>query len=275
MTASGRRLDRLAELEEQRDFLLRSLDDLEEEHRSGELDQHEFETLRDDYVRRAAEVGWAIETDRLEIEAATPGRLQLRRWLALAGVAVLAVVAGVVIAQSAGQREPGGTITGGVDASVRTRVAEARSIFYSGDRDTARELVDGILVDDRDLAEALLLSAQLHEQEGDVLAALQQLDDVLTGEPDHIDALTLRGWILVRLPDEELVRQGIESLDAAIALGPTVPDPFLFRGLTAREIEGDLASAIEFYRAALERDPPPEMQQVITDVIGEMEAQLS
>lgn len=55
-TTRRRRLDpdALADLEEQRDLLLRSLDDLEREHEAGDLDTADYEALRDDYTRRAS-----------------------------------------------------------------------------------------------------------------------------------------------------------------------------------------------------------------------------
>ena len=53
--------DRLAELEEERRFLLRSLDDLEREHEAGDVDEHDFEVLRDGYTARAARVLRAID----------------------------------------------------------------------------------------------------------------------------------------------------------------------------------------------------------------------
>ena len=46
----------MPKLEEEREFLLRSLDDLDREHGTGELTDQEYETLRDDYTRRAAAV---------------------------------------------------------------------------------------------------------------------------------------------------------------------------------------------------------------------------
>ena len=56
--ASGRRvsdLDREA-LEAERDFLLRSLDDLEAERAAGNVDDDTYRTLHDDYTARAAAV---------------------------------------------------------------------------------------------------------------------------------------------------------------------------------------------------------------------------
>ena len=53
--------DQLAELEEQRRFLLRSISDLDREHHYGDVDDHDYETLRDGYTARAASVLRAIE----------------------------------------------------------------------------------------------------------------------------------------------------------------------------------------------------------------------
>ena len=78
----------------------------------------------------------------------------------------------------------------------------------------------------------------------------------------------------LRILSAHLDPHQIESLDAAIALGPTIPDPFMFRGVVAREMEGDLAAAIGYYEQALERSPPEPMVDVIEGVISEMRAAL-
>ncbi|MEY3478605.1 MAG: hypothetical protein RL415_868, partial [Actinomycetota bacterium] len=46
----------LVELQEQRDFLLNSLRDLEREHKFGDIDDQDYESLRKEYVSRAAAV---------------------------------------------------------------------------------------------------------------------------------------------------------------------------------------------------------------------------
>ena len=48
--------DRLAELEEERRFLLRSLADLEREHEAGDVDRVDYRALKDGYTVRAAAV---------------------------------------------------------------------------------------------------------------------------------------------------------------------------------------------------------------------------
>ena len=52
---SGPSASQLA-LEEERDFLLGSIDDLEAEHAAGDLNDHDYETLCDTYTARAADV---------------------------------------------------------------------------------------------------------------------------------------------------------------------------------------------------------------------------
>src|ERR671910_13970 len=66
--------DTLAALEEQRDFLLRSLADLEREHRAGDVDDHDYATLKDDYTARAARTIRAIEAHQARVAAARRGR---------------------------------------------------------------------------------------------------------------------------------------------------------------------------------------------------------
>ncbi|MGA1365869.1 MAG: hypothetical protein ACO31T_04355, partial [Ilumatobacteraceae bacterium] len=51
----------LAELQEQRDFLLNSLRDLEREHKFGDIDDQDYESLRKEYVSRDAAVIKQIE----------------------------------------------------------------------------------------------------------------------------------------------------------------------------------------------------------------------
>ena len=56
--------DRLASLEEERRFLLRSLADLEREHDAGDVDEPDYRELRDGYTARTAAILRAIESGR-------------------------------------------------------------------------------------------------------------------------------------------------------------------------------------------------------------------
>ena len=86
--------ERRRQLEEERDFLMQSLDDLELEHESGGIDDESYQELHDDYTARAAAV---IRTLRDGVDV-TPAPAPLarsgtrRRVVLVAGVVVFAVV---------------------------------------------------------------------------------------------------------------------------------------------------------------------------------------
>ena len=61
--------ERRRQLEEERDFLMRSLDDLELEHDSGGIDDESYAELHDDYTARAAAV---IRTLRAGVDVTPP-----------------------------------------------------------------------------------------------------------------------------------------------------------------------------------------------------------
>ena len=106
----------LAPLEEQRDFLLRSLDDLEREHDAGDVDEADYQALKDDYTARAAAVLRSLEDGQAAPAAgrATPdrasGRSDPRRASLFAGLA------GLLVAQASGRRDAGDLSSGDIRA---------------------------------------------------------------------------------------------------------------------------------------------------------------
>ena len=256
-------------LQEERDFLLRSLDDLDREYVLGELSDQEYDTLRDDYIRRTAAVVRALnKLEPLEARSAISGRV----WWWMIIILFVGALLGLGVAQFSGLRSPGETISGQIDQSPRNRLSNAQSLFFAGDLEAARATVEEILRDSPALTGALVLSAQLHERAGDPLPAIRQLDQVLKQAPGHVDALTLRGWILVRIDNQVLQEEGIRNLDKAVSLQPDSFDPYVFRGFVAREIQGDLELAIRMYELALDRDPPPEMGTHLKEIVREMKS---
>ncbi|MBI1845251.1 MAG: hypothetical protein HYR89_11685 [Actinobacteria bacterium] len=224
-------LDALAMLEEQRDFLLRSLDDLDAERGRGDLGEGDFETLRDDYTRRAAEVLRAIEEGHGKLAQAPP-RSRLRTALVIVAVVLLAVGAGVAAAVSSGTRRPGEVATGGVVDRQIGRMAEAAKLA----------------------------------NEGRQLEALKLYDRILADEPDHVAALTERGLLLGVLgrsaERDALIEEGRVSLERALALKPKDPRALFYRGLVLRFL-GEDESALDSFRAALAADPPPDLRSSI------------
>ena len=73
MSTSGAQLDRLAALEDERRFLLRSLTDLEREHDAGDVDDLDYQTLKDGYTVRAAAVLRQIDEGRGDLRGTRSG----------------------------------------------------------------------------------------------------------------------------------------------------------------------------------------------------------
>ena len=121
--ASSRGLDpdQLAALEEQRDFLLGSLADLDREHDAGDLDDHDFVELRDDYTARAAEVIRAIEDhrDARRLRPSAPFAPSAP-WPSSVASRSSRCWPAVVVASSVGARKPGGTSSGGITVAETT-----------------------------------------------------------------------------------------------------------------------------------------------------------
>ena len=223
--------DELAELEEQRSFLVRSLDDLDRELAAGDVDALDAATLRDDYTHRLAEVQRAIETGH----AALPPRAPRRPGRVIAAVVVvagLAVGAGFAVANAAGSRKPGESATGTIRESNSSKLSQA---------------------------------AQLATK-GDFVEALKLYDEVAKDDPGNVEALSERGLLLVSLASAgskpELATRGEESIKAALNLDPKNPRALFYLGL-AKKLAGDDAGAKAAFDAALANDPPTALKKQI------------
>jgi tetratricopeptide (TPR) repeat protein len=228
--------DRLAELEEERDHLLSSLEDLEREHDAGDLDDHDYAELKDDYTARAAEVIRAIDEHRDLAERSRPVRRSGRTALVVVAVLAVAVVAGLLVARSSGQRGSG-TITGN-DDTIRQRLASCQTLSF-------QKPADGV----------------------------ECYADVLEESPENLEALTYQGWAYIR---DDQVEKGAANLAKVVELDPDYPDARVFRAILlsrageAAAAKGDAGTARESFQAAaaeLDRfyrnDPPTVAVQVL------------
>jgi tetratricopeptide (TPR) repeat protein len=241
--AVGRDPDARAELEEERDFLLRSLDDLEAERAAGELDEDDYRSLRDGYTARAAEVLRSLDEDREALEAAvgTSPPPRWRRPVALLLVAALAVGSGLAVAAMAGSREAGETVTGGGGpTAARSRLAEAASV--------ARE---------------------------DPARALDLYDAVIGDDAANVEAWAERGLLLaslsVGLERPALLDEARRSVDRALELDPDEPRSRFYLGLVEL-FTGDRPAAADAFESALAADPPPTLRQAIEARLEELRA---
>jgi tetratricopeptide (TPR) repeat protein len=249
--------DTLAALEEERDFLLRSLDDLEREHDAGDVDDPDYAQLKDDYTARAASVIRAID-DRRELAASVGGRSS---WLRTAGVlcivGVLALGLGWFVFRDAGTRAPGEGLTGNARQ-------DSANLVLQGQQATGQ--------------------AQQALGEGDSAAAgefferaLEAYDEALELSPGNAQALTYRGWVLHNValaspPDERVQfdERAMEYLDQAVAADDTFADARVFRAIL-RTDAGDFAAA----QADLDAVDPEQIPTFMTSRVDELRAEVA
>ncbi len=222
------------ELQEERDFLIASLRDLDRERDAGELAEEDYVALRDDYTARAAAVLRAMEGGGRSKEPGTatvrrsPGR---RPVIVTAGVivAVVALTAGAVTAFS-GERRAGAPMTGSLPDSPQGRMAQALQL----------------------------------ESEGKAAEALKIYDELLRADPRNVQALAYRGWLLKRagLPDLAMA-----ALDQAVTIDPRYPDAHFFRGMVLYQDRRDPAAAVAEFRLFLSNNPPQEMVPMVEGVL--------
>lgn len=221
--------DALAALEEERDFLLRSLQDLEREYAAGDVDQSDYEELKDDYTARAAAAIRAVDDRTAAVKSLRPQRNWKRTALGLVVVGFVAVGAGWIVFRNAGTRAPGQGLTG-----------------------DARQDSSNLILQ----AQGLTGQAQASLQAGDSAKALKQFesavqtyDEALEISPENVQAMTYRGWVLhtIALNSEasiaaQLDAQARRYLDEAIATDPTFSDARVFRAILERNA-GEFAAA--------------------------------
>ncbi|MCG9476744.1 MAG: hypothetical protein K9H34_02005 [Actinomycetia bacterium] len=224
-SASARRReldpDALAALEEERDFLLRSLEDLEREYAAGDVDDSDFEELKDDYTARAAAAIRAIEDRTAAVKSLLPQRNWQRTALGLVLVGALAVGASWLVFRNAGTRAPGQGLTGDIRQDSSNLILQAQGL--TGQAQASLQAGD---------------SAKALKQ---FESAVQAYDKALEISPENVQAMTYRGWVLhtIALSSElsvaaDLDRQALEYLDEAVAIDPLYSDARVFRAILER-----------------------------------------
>lgn len=234
--------DRLADLEDERRFLLRSLRDLDAELAVGDVDRADYDTLRDGYVKRAAVVLRDIEDGTASLPP-PPRRRWTRRFVAVALVVAFAATAGWLVARSSGQRLGGDEITGGAPRDdVAVQLARARALL-------------GV----------------------DAPAAQALYEDVLARRPEQPEALTYSGWLLFTASSgasDELRAAAIDAaqqqLTRAIAADPAYADPHCFLAVIAANADDDVATARAEVDACLALDPPAEVRALVEQFAADL-----
>lgn len=246
-TPSRRQLDPdvLAAMEEERTFLLRSLDDLEREHDAGDVDDVDYVALKDDYTARAAAVIRSIDERRAAVDRARSPRQRSRTIAWVAALLVGSIGIGIFVAQSSGRREAGDSVSGDIRMSSRDLLLSARNLMNE------RRFTD----------------------------AIETYDDVLASQPANTEALTYKGWLLFLTSrqaedaaDSQLLTASAKGLlDDALEIDPTYTDALVFRAQVLRVLGFD-EQALADLDAVDPSGIPPFMQETVDGLRTDLES---
>ena len=227
------------QLEAERDFLLKSLDDLEAERAAGGIDDESYRALHDDYTARAAATIRALR-DGVDARPSAPAASWQRRGLVIAAIVGFAVAAGVTLAFALGARLPGQTGSGNTGSSAGRTASSAAQ---------RQRLEAAVAANPNDVPSRLLL-ARFLEADNDVSGALQQYDAAIAVDPNSAEAFAQSGRLLyvtagaAQAADAApLVARASERLDRSIELDPEYPDARFFRAIVRANEYGDFAGA--------------------------------
>lgn len=236
-------------LSEQLDFLLDSIRDLDRELAAGDIDTVDHAELRADYTARAAAIARQLGGTEIDRPDDTPP-LWRPRWRAAVAVLVVLALAGgsgLLVASSSGQRLPGGSSSGGIEQSTASRLSTARQLNFS-----------------------------------DPERAIELYTEVLRTDPDNVEALTYRAWIVAltaRNATGELRKVAYATVLAdllrARKLDVTYPDAACFLGMVQFRFLGDAASARPQIAECTANNPPQEVRQFVEGISAEIDAALA
>ncbi|MFM9085904.1 MAG: cytochrome c-type biogenesis protein CcmH [Acidimicrobiia bacterium] len=191
--------------------------------------------------RRAAPVAAPVASAS---PRATPRRVS-RRVAWAAAVLLVAVGAGWLVGRQVGERLPGQSLTGGIDDSTASLLARARASTFA-----------------------------------DPAGALDLYAEVLALDPDQVEALTYRGWLVwlvARGSQDASLRDRavagvIADLERATALDPEYADAHCFLGIVRFRHAGDAPGAKVALDACAVRNPPAEVRSFVDAIRAEVDA---
>ncbi|MEY3258486.1 MAG: cytochrome c biosis protein CcmH [Actinomycetota bacterium] len=179
-------------------------------------------------------------------EATSQPKASRRRSVIVVGVVVVAIGAGWFVANSAGQRLPGQSVSGGIEDSTASLLSQARQLNFSDPEQ----------------------SIELYSQ-------------VLEINPDNVEALTYRSWLVALVAREATddvkliaVATSLEGLQRAIEIDPQYADAHCFMGIVKFRFAGDAQGAREALDVCEANNPPAEVAGFVDSIRAEVDAAL-
>lgn len=291
LDAAAGESDRLL-LEEERDFCLRSLRDLDAERDAGDIDAADYLTLRSAYVARAAAAVRALDTasaagieDGPLLDARTgdgagaggSGQPVAERDAQADGRA--AADPGAVSAPGTGQQRSGGAagrrrgrrrvMLAGLGVVAVAGVASWSVVASSATRLPGQEIT-GQSLGSETVAQSLQ-DAQQATEKGDAVTAMKDYTRVLKADPTQVEALTGAGWLLAQTQQPSLLRQGLTMLATAEHADTGYAPAHLYRSLALLS-EDDYTDAIPELRWYLAHNPDPQLAGRVRQALQQAEA---
>lgn len=233
--------DEQVSLEEERRFLLESLRDLEREKAAGDLDDEDFRVLKNGYVYRAAQIIKVLDAG-VDARKARPRASVKRIFGVVVAVALIAGATGWFVAQQSGQRLPGQTLSGGIEDSTASILSQARALNFSEPK-----------------------------------IAIDLYSKILALNPDHVEALTYRSWLIAlvaRDAPEDMkllaLAAATQGFDRAIEVEPDYADAHCFLGIVRFRLAGDAAGAKEQLDICAAMNPPAEVKGFVDSIRAEV-----
>ncbi len=235
---------------DQRKFLLQSLRDLDAEFEAGDLDLDDYNSLRSDYVARTAQVIRELESPQptSSIRENTKSTKRARQTMVtLFLVLIVATGAGWLVAHQSGQRLSGQSLSGGIEDSTASLLSRARATNFV-----------------------------------DPQSAIELYSQVLGLDPDNVEALTYRAWLLAliaRGAGSEIKQLAFLSassdLEKAIKLDANYPDAHCFLGIVRFRLAGDAIGSREQLTICESQNPPAEVKSFVDSIIAEVDAAIA
>ncbi len=226
---------------EEQAFLLQSLRDLEREYLAGDIDEIDYQTLKSGYISRAAETTRAIENTVDKIRKESPRRM-LRSIVTVSLILVIALGAGYLVAKQSGQRLPGQNITGGTPESRSAILSQARAVNLS-----------------------------------DPVQAIQLYSGVLKIEPDNVEALTYRSWLLALAANsassnvrDTAMATAVQDLVTATRIDPSYPDAWCFLGIVEFRFLDNATVAQPSLEKCQAQNPPREVASYVDAIVRQV-----
>jgi cytochrome c-type biogenesis protein CcmH/NrfG len=257
-----------AALEVERDFLLRSLDDLEDERVAGNVDPGTYHELHDDYTARAAAVIRSLEAGTDVTVPEPPRASTRRRVLTAGGILAFAILTAVLLSHAVGQRRPGQTITGNAQVGGSPTTTDPGAALAAAVKRQPNSYAAHIAY------ARYLMTTNAYADAVPEFGAATRLD------PKQPEPPTYAAWAGALVSQElpagatrrQLLSASLERLNAVIRDHAKYPDAHAFKGVILFDFEHNPRDAVpSFQRFLALTDESNPLRSQVLEVLADAE----